>query len=245
MSSYLLDTTLDESAPARVFDVHRLPGGRYFYQKRLATEDVAKLYTRVGMEGEEKLLVDPTKLPAPQGSHNSISYYAVSFDGRYVAYGISPSGSEDAVLHIVETATARETGEAIDRAQFGSPAWAPDGQSLFYNRLQKPRPNAAPTDRYLKSRVYLHRVGMDAEKDRAVFGFDLSTGVSMTETDIPFVTTAPGSGYVLSVIEHGVQNELTIYAAAASVDQAQIPWRKICDVEDELPWMCRAAICIC
>jgi len=50
---------LDEAATARVFDVRRLPGGRYVYQKRLATEDVAKLYMRDGLTGEEKLLVDP------------------------------------------------------------------------------------------------------------------------------------------------------------------------------------------
>src|SRR3989449_7583486 len=47
---------LDEAATARVFDVRRLPGGRYMYQKRLATEDVAKLYVREGLTGEEKLL---------------------------------------------------------------------------------------------------------------------------------------------------------------------------------------------
>ena len=35
--------TLDEGAPARVTDARRLPGDRYFYQKRLAAEDVARL----------------------------------------------------------------------------------------------------------------------------------------------------------------------------------------------------------
>src|SRR5690349_14722268 len=47
---------LDESALARLYDVRRLPTGRYFYQKRLASEDVAKIYMRDGLSGEEKLL---------------------------------------------------------------------------------------------------------------------------------------------------------------------------------------------
>ena len=127
---------LDESAAARVSDIRRLPGGRYFYMKRLATDDVAKLYTRAGIDRAETLLVDPMKLAA-KGSHSALSYYAPSLDGRYVAYGVSPGGSEDAVIHVVETATGSETGDIIDRAQFGYPQWRPDGRSFFYNREQK------------------------------------------------------------------------------------------------------------
>ena len=227
--------TLDEAAPASVSDLRRLPGGRLFYQKRLASEDVAKLYTRAGLDGKETLLVDPTKLAAPAGAHYSISYYGPSFDGRYVAYGVALSGSEDAVLHVVETATGRETGDTIDRAQFGNPGWLPDGRSLIYNRLQKTGPNSAPTDRYLKSRGYLHVLGTDPENDRPVIGFDLSPRVHVTETDIPFAGTIPGSKYILGLIAHGVQNEATIYAAALDrLDRPDIPWQKICDVEDEV-----------
>src|SRR6185312_8657992 len=66
---------LGQSAPARVFDVHQLPGGRYIYEKRLASQDVSRLYLRDGLSGAEKLLADPTRYPAPEGSHNSISYF--------------------------------------------------------------------------------------------------------------------------------------------------------------------------
>jgi len=76
---------LDESAPARNPDLRRLPGDRYFYQKRLASEDVAKLYVRDGLTSNERLLVDPTKFVTTPGSHYVISYYAPSFDGKYVA----------------------------------------------------------------------------------------------------------------------------------------------------------------
>jgi len=227
--------TLDESAPARVFDVRRLPGERYFYQKRLASDDVPKLYTRVGLNGPETLLIDPAKLPAPKGSHYSINYYGPSFDGHYVAYGISLSGSEDATLHVMETATARDTGDVIDRAQFGSPGWMPDGKSFCYNRLQKLGGNAAPTDRYLKSRGYLHVLGADPDSDRPVFGLDLSEKVQLAAADIPFVGTVPGLQYAFGVVAHGVQNEATVYIAPIdSMSKPAIPWRKICDVDDDV-----------
>src|SRR3974390_284701 len=37
---------LDQAAPFRVFDVQRMQGEKYFYQKRFANEDVPKLYER-------------------------------------------------------------------------------------------------------------------------------------------------------------------------------------------------------
>ena len=52
----------DQSAPALVSSVRRLPSGRYFYEKRLASEDVPKLYLRDGLNGEEKLVVDPAQV---------------------------------------------------------------------------------------------------------------------------------------------------------------------------------------
>src|SRR5215469_8267960 len=226
---------LDESAPARVSDVRRLPGGRYFYQKRLASEDVPKIYVRDGLAGEEKLLVDPTTFAKSGGPHYSINYYAPSFDGQYVAFGVSPAGSEDAVLHIVDVATGKETGDVIDRAQFGNPTWLPDGRSFVYNRLQKLGPDAAPTDRYLKSRAYLHVLGRDPDKDTVVFGYEVSPAIVVKPEDIPFAVTAPGTSYAGAVIAHGVQNEITFYVAPlASLDKPAIPWKRACDVEDDI-----------
>jgi prolyl oligopeptidase len=226
---------LDEAVPARVFDVRRLPNGRYFYQKRLASEDVPKIYMRNGLAGEEKLLVDPATFAKSGGPHYSIDYYAPSFDGRYVAFGVSPAGSEDAVLHVLDADTGKETGDVIDRAQFGNPNWLPDGRSFLYNRLQKLGPNAAPSERYLNSRVYLHVLGAEADKDPAVFGIEISPTIKVRPEDIPFAGTVPGSSYAFAVVAHGVQIEITMYSAAlASLNKPGIPWEKICDVDDDV-----------
>lgn len=226
---------LDEATPARLYDIRRLPAGRYFYQKRLASEDVPKLYMRNGLEGEEKLLVDPATFAQSGGPHYSINYYGPSFDGHYIAFGVSPAGSEDAVLHVLDTGTGRETGDVIDRAQIGSPSWLPDGRSFLYNRLQKLGPDAAPRDRYLKSRTYLHVLGRDPDLDPEVFGIGISPTLNVRAEDIPFVATVPGSSYALGIVAHGVQNEITSYAAPlASLNKPGIPWKKVCDVDDDV-----------
>jgi prolyl oligopeptidase len=225
---------LDESEPAFVSSAHVMPDGRIFYMKRLASEEVGKLYMREGWNGEEKLLLDPTKLESAAGAHSAISYISPSFDGHYVGVGVSKGGSEDAVLRVVDAGTGRETGDAIDRAWWGQPTWMPDNHSFVYVRLQKLGPISAPTDRELDSRAYLHVIGTDPEKDRMVFGRG-SPGTQMEPVDDPFVVTFPGSSYVLGVISHGTLNEQTIYTAPLeSLTSASIPWKKLCDVQDDV-----------
>lgn len=226
--------TLDEGASARVIDLRLLPGNRYFYQKRLASEDVYKLYMRDGLNSEERLLLDPAKFMTAGGPHYAISYYGPSFDGHYVAVGVSAAGSEDAVLRVIDTSTGRETGDLIDRAQFGNPSWLPDGRSFLYSRLQKLSANSAPTDRYLNSRTYLHVLGTDPDTDRLIFG----TGVAMVKVDpadIPFVATSPGTPYALGIIAHGVRNEITAYVLPLEgLSSPTLAWKRFCDVDDDI-----------
>jgi prolyl oligopeptidase len=196
---------------------------------------MAKLYMRDSISAPEKLIADPVKI-TPAGSPSFvINYYMPSFDGSRIAYGASPGGSEDAVIHVVDVATGRESAETIDRGWFGSPSWLPDNRSFFHNRMQKMQPGMPGTERELKSKVYLHVLGTDPEKDPVVLGYDVSPRVKMVPTDIPFIVTGPGSPYAFGVIAHGVQNELTVYVAPlASIHSADIPWRKIVDVDDEV-----------
>src|SRR6516162_10022414 len=161
---------LNNAVAARVEDVRRMPDGRYFYLKRMPQDNVFKLYVRHGLTGTETLLFDPEKFAKAAGKPFAINYYQPSLDGGYVACGLSAAGSEDAVIHLLETATGKEVDKPIDRAQFGGVSWRPDGKSFFYNRLQKLEPDMPETERYQKSRVFLHVLGADADKEPAVFG---------------------------------------------------------------------------
>lgn len=211
--------------------------GRYFYFKTLPNDNNRKLYVRI--ENREKLLVDPEKISTKE-KHYSIDWYFPDNAGELVAYGISQGGSEESVLHIVDADTGHELSESIDRAQFGSVSWLPDGKSFLYNRQQKLGPDAAPTNKYLNSRVYMHRIGASPDRDIAVFGRGVSPKVEVAEPDFPLVVVTPGAPTLLGVLAHGVQPEVTLYAAplgsfaTEAVDGAQIPWRKIADVEDDV-----------
>jgi prolyl oligopeptidase len=222
----------DESIPARVYGIVRLATGRYFYLKSSSKESVFTLRMRDGISGQEKLLVDPQTLQGA-GPPNAINYFSPSNDGHYVVYGMSSGGSEKAVLHIMDTKTLSDTGETIDRVQFGDViGWLPDARSFIYNRLQELGSNAQEAEKEIKSRAYLHVIGTSPERDSVVFGYGVSPSVKVEPADISFVATFPDVTFAFGMVEHG-SNELTLYVAALdSVGKRNTRWRKIFDVDD-------------
>ena len=186
---------------ANIGNVRRLPGDRYFYLKTQPPRDqTAKLYMRQGLNGREVLLVDPQVATLATGKPHVIDGYVPSFDGAYVAYGLSKSGAEDAVLHLIETATGKEVDAPIDRRPWAV-NWRPDGRSFFYNRRRKLTPGTPATELNQRSQVLLHTIGQDADKDPVVFGIDAPPAVGrINPTDIPMVITAPASRWALAIV---------------------------------------------
>jgi prolyl oligopeptidase len=214
--------------------VRRLPGGRYFYLKAQPSQDqTAKLYTRQGLDGPEVLLVDPNVATMATGKPHVIDGYVPSFDGVYVAYGLSMSGAEDAVLHVIETATAKEVDAPIDRRPFAV-NWRPDGRSFFYNRRQELTPGMPATQLKQRSQVFLHTIGQDAETDPVVFGIDAPPPVGrINPPDLPIVITSPASRWALAIVRDSNDGGMSLYAAPIdAVTPARIRWRVVAgDVE--------------
>jgi prolyl oligopeptidase len=218
-----LDTSSTRVRSAQVW------GGKLFYLKADQGADNVKLYVKEG--NSERLLLDP-ELLTKGGVHYSIDYFQPSLDGKLVVYGISPGGSEDSVIHILETASGKQLPDSIDRARFGSIAWLPGNKSFFYNRLQKVTPDMPRTALEQRSRAYLHELGQDPEKDRFVFGWNYSADLKIDDNDLSFVTYSPASPYVFGILAHGTQNEATTYYVPLDqLNATPIAWKKLFDVD--------------
>ncbi|MFZ1141942.1 MAG: prolyl oligopeptidase family serine peptidase [Candidatus Sulfotelmatobacter sp.] len=206
-------------------------GGKLFYLKADPGADNVKLYVKSG-NAPERLLLDP-ELLTKDGVHSSIDYFQPSLDGALVAYGISPGGSEDSVIHILQTDTGKQLPDAIDRARFGGVQWLPGDKSFVYNRLQKLTPDMPRTAFEQRSRVYVHELGhQDPEQDRFIFGWNYSSDLKIDDNDLSFVTYTPGSSYLLGILAHGTQNEATAYYVPIDQLNAQhIVWKKLFDVD--------------
>jgi prolyl oligopeptidase len=219
---------LRNATTERVGEV-RINGASIYSLKRLAGESVPRLYVRSGFHGKDRLLVDPEAMPAPRGSHNSISYYAPSPDNKYLAFGVASGGSEDTVLHVLDLAQGRETGDIIDRAELGGPGWT-DDHRLFYTRLQKLEPGAPPSAKYLNARAYVHTLGTNPDQDTPLLGSGASASPSLVSATYPFVGTAAGCPWLFGVVLTGVQKEWTIYLAPiGSLAGGSPAWQKVVD----------------
>jgi prolyl oligopeptidase len=222
-----------DAASARISSI-QVVASKVYYLKQLASENIGKLYVRDGFSGKERLLVDPDIVKSADGKHTAIDYFTPSPDNKYVAYGISVGGSEQSVLHVVEVATAKQTKDVIDRANFGSPSWLPDGRFL-YNRLQKMAPNAPVTDKYVNSRVFVHKLGDDPESDPVLAGVGLAPDIKLDPAEIPIATKAIGSNYVVLQSINGTQREIRAWTTPLSALAGdKTPWVKVADTSDEV-----------
>ncbi len=227
---------LDAGAPFRLHIVRRWPNGDLHYLKTMAKENLEKLYFKDAKTREERLLVDPEKLSEP-GKHVALEFCKPSPDGKYVAYGLAASGSEQTVLHILDSATGKDLAETIDRmeADYTDPTWLADSSGFVYSRRRELPADAPATEVYKQTRAYLHRLGADPKNDRLLFAKGVAGSPELAEADFPSIVLTSGSRFAIGKIKHGDANELTLYSAPVdSLEKSPIPWKKICDVADEV-----------
>lgn len=234
---------LDQSVP--LIGARQLPGDRYLIWKQLPTEDVFKLYLRSGLNGQDRLLIDPEKITLTAANQSKgkneflspLTAVALSDDGRYLVAGIVPGGSEtNAELHVIETASGLETGDVLSRGvgpEAWKPYWLPDNRSFVYGRMQTLPPGAPAAEARQKFRSYLHVLGTDPEKDPPVFGFGVVPSIDVDPSMIASVTTQPGSRYALGVLNGSVTPNSAYYIAPVdSIGKPNPTWRKVADFAD-------------
>ncbi len=208
-------------------------GNRLFYEMRPQGASQFKLYLRDGESGTERLLIDPgTKREG--GAHVSLDWWLPSPDGRYVVHGLSPAGSENSVLQVLEVDSGVVLPERIDRTQYASPSWLPDSSGFFFNRLAQGR-TLGSVDYYLDSAIWLHRLRSDPKDDVRILARGQYAEVAIERSNFPFVGTDTSSEHVIAVVQGGVRRENPVYVALRADLLAGRPhWVKVCDVEDEV-----------
>ncbi len=221
------------SGDLEVISSIQIGGPFVFVEKRPAGANNYRLFAREGLNGAERLLIDPET--RTQGDvHYAMNYWSASRDGKYVVYGISPSGSENAVIEIMETATGTVLPDRIDRVQYAFPTWLPDNSAFFFNRLAEGA-TAGTTDYYKNSVCWLHKVGTDAKSDVRVLARGQFSDVAVNDIEFPIVFTQPGSTYALALLFAGVQNEITIYVNTLdAAARGQGGWKNVCVPDDKV-----------
>ena len=229
---------LDQVAAAagdRITDVMRLPGERYYYLKRARGESQFKLVTRHGLQGTERTLVDPEVEHRATGVPHAINYYRPSWDGRYVAFGISAGGSENATLHVLDMQRGKRVGEPLPRVTEHGLNWLPDSRSFTCNQLQALQPGQPETDYYKNSRVVWQRVGAAAAAAKPVFGPTVTPTLGLAPIDNGEVITVPGSPWMVARTTDTTVREGNLFVAPlAQLGRPDVRWQRIASAADEI-----------
>ena len=144
----------------------QVAGKHYFYTKREGMQNQPILYVREGLNGTDRVLVDANQLAAD--GTIALDWYQPSENGKYLAYGTSPSGSEMSTLHIIKTGTVLP--DTIERTRAASIAWKHDNTGFYYTRY--PKPGEVPAGQEMYNRhVFYHELGSDpSADDQLIFG---------------------------------------------------------------------------
>jgi prolyl oligopeptidase len=151
------------------FGVPFKEGGRYFYSRNDGLQNQSVLYVADSLADEPRVLLDPNAFSAD--GTIALSGYAVSDDGRYIAYGVSSGGSDWQTWRVRDIATGQDLSDLVEWVKFSSAAWAKDGSGFYYTRYDEPTGNELTSVNQFP-KLHFHRIGDDQSKDVLVYNRD-------------------------------------------------------------------------
>ncbi len=150
-------------------------GGYYFFHKRLANEDLGKIYVRRGANGPDEVLIDP--LPWSKDHSASATIEGISKDGKLLFYGRREGGQDEVTVHVLNVDTKRELPEMFPHANYFSVEITPDNKEVYYVRVTDNGP-----------RLFHHEMGTDVAHDKLLYGEGLGKdkilAVNLSEMEI-------------------------------------------------------------
>ena len=213
----------------------RMPGDRIYYMLRPKGERQFKLAMRIGFGGAPRILVDPEVAAKATGVPHAINYFKPSWDGKYVAYGMSAGGSEDASLYILDTTTGKNVGAPAPRVHGGLVSWLPDSRSFTYNQLKAPTPGEPESEAYLDSRVMWQNLGAKAAPAQAVFGPTVTKDLGLARLDVAELIVQPGSPWMIARTTDTTLPEGFLFVAkVADLGQPDVKWTRISGYDDKI-----------
>jgi prolyl oligopeptidase len=132
-------------------------GGRYFFRKRLAGQELFMLEVRRGLNAPDEILVDP--LPWSADHSASVTLENVSRDGKFVFYGRREGGQDEITPRVLDLEAQRTLPDAFLKGQYFAIEPTPDNTGVYYVRATPEGP-----------RAFYHAMGSDPAKDRMVYG---------------------------------------------------------------------------
>jgi prolyl oligopeptidase len=134
---------------------------------------------------------------------SSLSNFAISKDGKYLAYGISKSGSDWVEIFVLDIERKVLLSDQIKWVKFSGIAWK--GNGFYYSRYQEPTENKAYVQKNEFHKVYYHELGKSQSNDKLVYennthpDWNFSAQVTQDENYLIIYTSESTSGQMFMI----------------------------------------------
>ena len=144
----------------------RRAGDRSYFLGRAAGDERASLWLQRDGQAAERLL-DPLQLDP--GGDLALAGWALSPDGRHIAFATRVSGSDWRSWRVLDTATGRVLPDRLDWNKFSDAFWSADGGSLYYTRFPAPAAGSELTAANRNQFLARHVLGTPSTQDTLIY----------------------------------------------------------------------------
>jgi prolyl oligopeptidase len=142
--------------------------GIYFYEKNTGLQNQNVFYYQVSLKDSSRILLDPNTLS--KDGTSALNGFAISEDGKYLAYGISKSGSDWVNIYFKEIISGKQLVDSLNWVKFSNITWSKNG--IFYSRYDEPQSGKGLTDKNQYQKLYYHQLNTSQSKDQLIIKDD-------------------------------------------------------------------------
>ena len=151
------------------FGLPKKAAHRYFYLRNSGLQNQSQLWTRNGLGGAPRLLIDPNLWSKDGATALDPELWEPSRNGRYLAYGVQDGGSDWRTLRVLDARTGKDLPEALHWANDTRIAWVGSG-GFLYSRFPAPPEGQEFQALTFNKSVWYHRLGTPQSADELVYG---------------------------------------------------------------------------
>jgi prolyl oligopeptidase len=141
--------------------------GDYFYFYNDGLQNQSVMYRTDDLEKDGRPVLDPNTF-SDDGTV-ALTTYEVSPNGRYLAYGISRSGSDWREFKVRNLRTGRDLRDHLKWIKFSSMTWTSTSNGFYYGRYPEPSEGDKMEAQNQGMQVYYHRVGSGQSSDQLIY----------------------------------------------------------------------------
>jgi prolyl oligopeptidase len=160
----------------------------------MASQDLYSLYMRVGIDGDEKVLLDPSIMDS--SLKTSVTFEGITSDGGIIIYGLQHGGEDEIEVHFLDVATGETMSDYLERGRYFGVAVNADKSGYYYSHYTEEG-----------ARIYYHRFGTDNANDKYIFGEQYGSDKLL------IMSLSDDGKYLIVTVYYGssgVQNEIWV-----------------------------------